>query len=85
MCGTMATCGSTRDRRSRTSRSGFRAIGVWLLGAFAVPKELQQRVLLYPEGVVLLNDTGAAILDLCMDAERLSATPVDEFIDLFVI
>lgn len=25
----------------------------------------QQRVLLYPEGVVLLNDTGAAILDLC--------------------
>lgn len=25
----------------------------------------QQRVLLYPEGVVLLNDTGATILDLC--------------------
>ena len=25
----------------------------------------QQRVLLYPEGAVLLNDTGAAILELC--------------------
>jgi len=25
----------------------------------------QQRVLLYPEGVVLLNATGASILDLC--------------------
>jgi len=25
----------------------------------------QQRVLLYPEGVVLLNATGGAILDLC--------------------
>jgi pyrroloquinoline quinone biosynthesis protein D len=25
----------------------------------------QQRVLLHPEGVVLLNDTGGAILDLC--------------------
>jgi 2-methylcitrate dehydratase len=26
-----------------------------------------------------------AILDLCMDAKRLEATPVDEFVDLFVI
>ncbi len=26
-----------------------------------------------------------AILDLCMDAERLAATPVNEFVDLFVI
>jgi pyrroloquinoline quinone biosynthesis protein D len=25
----------------------------------------QQHVLLYPEGVILLNDTGAAILELC--------------------
>jgi pyrroloquinoline quinone biosynthesis protein D len=25
----------------------------------------QQRVLLYPEGVVLLNQTGGTILDLC--------------------
>ena len=33
----------------------------------------QQRVLLYPEGVVLLNDTGAAILDLC-DGRRSSPT-----------
>jgi len=26
-----------------------------------------------------------AILDLCMDAKRLESTPVDEFVDLFVI
>jgi 2-methylcitrate dehydratase len=26
-----------------------------------------------------------AILDLCMDAQRLGATPVDEFVDLFVV
>ena len=26
-----------------------------------------------------------AILDLCMDAKELQATPVDEFVDLFVI
>jgi 2-methylcitrate dehydratase len=26
-----------------------------------------------------------AILDLCLDAERLAATPVDEFVDLFVV
>jgi 2-methylcitrate dehydratase len=26
-----------------------------------------------------------AILELCMDAERLAATPVDQFVDLFVI
>jgi pyrroloquinoline quinone biosynthesis protein D len=29
----------------------------------------QRRVLLYPEGAILLNDTGAEILDLC-DGER---------------
>ena len=29
----------------------------------------QQHVLLYPEGAVLLNDTGAAILELC-DGQR---------------
>jgi 2-methylcitrate dehydratase len=26
-----------------------------------------------------------AILELCMDAKRLEGTPVDEFVDLFVI
>jgi 2-methylcitrate dehydratase len=26
-----------------------------------------------------------AILDLCLDAKRLQATPVNEFVDLFVI
>jgi 2-methylcitrate dehydratase len=26
-----------------------------------------------------------AILELCMDAQRLESTPVDEFVDLFVI
>jgi 2-methylcitrate dehydratase len=26
-----------------------------------------------------------AILELCLDAERLAATPVNDFVDLFVI
>jgi pyrroloquinoline quinone biosynthesis protein D len=33
----------------------------------------QRRVLLYPEGVVLLNDTGAAILELCDGARTIAA------------
>jgi coenzyme PQQ biosynthesis protein PqqD len=38
---------------------------IWRLARLQFDPVRQQRVLLYPEGVVLLNDTGAAILDLC--------------------
>jgi pyrroloquinoline quinone biosynthesis protein D len=38
---------------------------IWRLARLDFDQVRQQRVLLYPEGVVLLNDTGAAILDLC--------------------
>jgi pyrroloquinoline quinone biosynthesis protein D len=38
---------------------------LWRLARLDYDHVRQQRVLLYPEGVVLLNDTGAAILDLC--------------------
>jgi coenzyme PQQ biosynthesis protein PqqD len=38
---------------------------LWKLARLEFDPVRQQRVLLYPEGVVLLNDTGAAILDLC--------------------
>ena len=38
---------------------------LWRLARIEFDQVRQQRVLLYPEGVVLLNDTGAAILDLC--------------------
>ena len=42
---------------------------LWRLARLDFDQVRQQRVLLYPEGVVLLNDTGAAILDLC-DGQR---------------
>ena len=38
---------------------------VWRLARLDYDPVRGQRVLLYPEGVVLLNDTGAAILELC--------------------
>lgn len=38
---------------------------LWRLARLDFDAVRQQRVLLYPEGVVLLNDTGGAILDLC--------------------
>jgi len=38
---------------------------IWRLARLDFDQVRQQRVLLYPEGVVLLNDTGAAILELC--------------------
>jgi pyrroloquinoline quinone biosynthesis protein D len=38
---------------------------IWRLARLDYDHVRQQRVLLYPEGVVLLNGTGAAILDLC--------------------
>ena len=42
---------------------------LWRLARLEFDPVRQRRVLLYPEGVVLLNDTGAAILDLC-DGQR---------------
>lgn len=38
---------------------------LWRLARLEFDPVRQRRVLLYPEGVVLLNDTGGAILDLC--------------------
>ncbi len=38
---------------------------LWRLARLDFDPVRQQRILLYTEGVVLLNDTGAAILDLC--------------------
>jgi pyrroloquinoline quinone biosynthesis protein D len=42
---------------------------LWRLARLEFDPVRQQRVLLYPEGVVLLNKTGSAILDLC-DGKR---------------
>jgi pyrroloquinoline quinone biosynthesis protein D len=38
---------------------------LWRLARLEFDPVRQQRVLLYPEGVVLLNETGGAILELC--------------------
>ena len=38
---------------------------LWRLARLEFDPVRQQRVLLYPEGVVLLNPSGAAILELC--------------------
>jgi coenzyme PQQ biosynthesis protein PqqD len=38
---------------------------LWRLARLEFDPVRQQRVLLYPEGVVLLNNTGGAILELC--------------------
>jgi pyrroloquinoline quinone biosynthesis protein D len=38
---------------------------IWRLARLDFDPVRQQRVLLYPEGVVLLNQTGGTILDLC--------------------
>ena len=42
---------------------------LWRLARLDFDRVRQQCVLLYPEGAVLLNDTGAAILELC-DGQR---------------
>ena len=69
---------------------------LWRLARIEFDQVRQQRVLLYPEGVVLLNDTGAAILELCdgshnrgdlvaevvrRSSERSRETEIIEFID----
>jgi pyrroloquinoline quinone biosynthesis protein D len=38
---------------------------LWKLARLEFDRVRQRHVLLYPEGAVLLNDTGAAILELC--------------------
>ena len=38
---------------------------LWRLARMDYDPVRQRHVLLYPEGTVLLNDTGAAILELC--------------------
>ena len=38
---------------------------LWRLARLDYDRVRQRPVLLYPEGAVLLNDTGAAILELC--------------------
>ena len=38
---------------------------IWRLARLTFDSVRQQHVLLYPEGAVLLNQTGAAILELC--------------------
>jgi pyrroloquinoline quinone biosynthesis protein D len=46
---------------------------LWRLARLDFDPVRQRRVLLYPEGVVLLNDTGAAILELCDGARTIGA------------
>ncbi len=38
---------------------------IWRLARLDFDRVRQQPVLLYPEGAILLNQTGAAILELC--------------------
>jgi pyrroloquinoline quinone biosynthesis protein D len=45
---------------------------LWRLARLDYDKVRQRHVLLYPEGAVLLNETGAAILELCNGARTVS-------------
>ena len=38
---------------------------LWRLARLGFDKVRQRRVLLYPEGAMFINETGAAILELC--------------------
>jgi pyrroloquinoline quinone biosynthesis protein D len=64
----------TPDSRLPTPDSAPR---LWRLARLEFDPVRQRHVLLYPEGAVLLNDTGAAILELC-DGTR----TVDEIITI---
>src|SRR3954463_10088687 len=44
---------------------------LWRLARLDYDPVRQRHVLLYPEGAVLLNDTGAAILELCNGARTI--------------
>jgi pyrroloquinoline quinone biosynthesis protein D len=46
---------------------------LWRLARLNFDPVRQQHVLLYPEGAVLLNDTGTAILELCDGHRSVSA------------
>ena len=46
---------------------------IWRLARLDFDAVRQQHVLLYPEGAVLLNETGAAILELCDGRRPISA------------
>jgi len=50
---------------------------LWKLARLEFDPVRNQRVLLYPEGVVLLNDTGAAILDLVDGRRSVEAIAAD--------
>jgi pyrroloquinoline quinone biosynthesis protein D len=52
----------TPDSRLLASDSTPR---LWRMARLDFDRVRQRPVLLYPEGAVLLNDTGAAILELC--------------------
>ena len=41
---------------------------LWRLARISFDKVRQRRVLLYPEGAMFINETGAAILELCNGA-----------------
>jgi pyrroloquinoline quinone biosynthesis protein D len=45
---------------------------LWRLARLDYDSVRQRPVLLYPEGAVLLNDTGAAILELCNGTRTVS-------------
>jgi len=45
---------------------------LWRLARLDYDPVRQRPVLLYPEGAVLLNDTGAAILELCTGERSVS-------------
>jgi pyrroloquinoline quinone biosynthesis protein D len=45
---------------------------IWRLARLDYDTVRQRHVLLYPEGAVLLNETGAAILELCNGRRTLS-------------
>jgi pyrroloquinoline quinone biosynthesis protein D len=46
---------------------------LWRLARLNFDQVRQQHVLLYPEGAVLLNETGAAILELCDGRRSIAA------------
>jgi len=56
-----------------TGFTGSSVPTLWRLARLQFDPVRQQSVLLYPEGVVLLNETGAAILELCDGRRSLAA------------
>jgi pyrroloquinoline quinone biosynthesis protein D len=60
-----------------TSLSANTIPRLWRLARLEFDAVRQRHVLLYPEGAVLLNDTGAAILELCNGART-----IDEIVSI---